>query len=677
MASYPSLAPKGAAAKRATINGISNLRFKPFTGHASTSLVTGGRQLARKCLWVARAVEAPAEGGVEQPDLDFSYTEAKKGNVYEPSDVENALKFYFEGAGVAPPADGEFVSNVFGVEDSDCFSDLDNNEGYEADEFLAAGIPEAAPKRRRRDINGDAEADTDDAGIEALDKLKDAEDQMVLEAELEEMFGKGYNKEDDDLAAGARSGMWDWLADFSEVAKERDLAQLSADEGAAAAAAAAAAARRVDGSLPSDVALLSDIARVTREEVPADNADVLDMLGVSASDGLTDEDITSLNFEAAMEEDTSDVQPIAEADLARIDSLLAEDVPDFTLDSAVVVSSGPLAVELPSSQAAMDAYLAAIKKDSDAGIEFDAAQSLAAGAALEVVSLKATADAATDALLTQVSSLGDVAPLGDLGNFNEADELLITADEDADTGIQELRAEFRGIDELEQVAEVDLIPNDETIEYLSNVVSQAEAYMTEEEQHKAAGVDEVLLDIEDELLDEGYDDESETFDEITADEGVWAERIVELTRVTKVVKGGKIMGFRCVAVVGNGQGLVGVGCQAGRDVQTAVKRTLVNARKNIVQVPLVGAGTIPHKAEEKYHAAHVVLVPASDGTGCIAGGAVRSVLELAGVQNILAKRLGTRSALNNARCTVKALQSLKTLNEVAKARGVPMEKLMI
>jgi small subunit ribosomal protein S5 len=108
-----------------------------------------------------------------------------------------------------------------------------------------------------------------------------------------------------------------------------------------------------------------------------------------------------------------------------------------------------------------------------------------------------------------------------------------------------------------------------------------------------------------------------------------------------------------------------------------MQRALVDAKKNIVLVPLVGAGTIPHKSQSKYHAAKVVIVPASDGTGVIAGGSIKSVLELAGVQNVLAKRLGCRSALNNARATVKAMQQLKTLNEVSKARGVPMSRLLL
>lgn len=148
-------------------------------------------------------------------------------------------------------------------------------------------------------------------------------------------------------------------------------------------------------------------------------------------------------------------------------------------------------------------------------------------------------------------------------------------------------------------------------------------------------------------------------------------------RAPQVVKGGKIMGFRCVAIVGNANGLVGVGCMAGREVAVAVKRTLLDARRNVVRVPIVGAGTIPHRVESKYHAARVVVVPAADGTGCIAGGAVRSVLELAGVKNCLAKRIGSRSALNSARATVKGLGNCRSLKETAATRGVPFESLLL
>lgn len=95
------------------------------------------------------------------------------------------------------------------------------------------------------------------------------------------------------------------------------------------------------------------------------------------------------------------------------------------------------------------------------------------------------------------------------------------------------------------------------------------------------------------------------------------------------------------------------------------------------QVPLVGAATVPHRVEAKFNAARCVVVPAADGTGVLAGSSIRSVLELAGVQNVLAKRIGCRSLLNNARCTVAALSQLQTLQEASKSRGVPIERLLL
>jgi len=158
--------------------------------------------------------------------------------------------------------------------------------------------------------------------------------------------------------------------------------------------------------------------------------------------------------------------------------------------------------------------------------------------------------------------------------------------------------------------------------------------------------------------------------------GNFQERIIDMARVTKVVKGGKLMGFRCVAVIGNQAGVVGVGVDSGREVTTAVKRALVDARKNLIRVPLVGAGTVPHRVEAKAHASKVLVVPASDGTGCVAGGAVRAVLELAGVRNCLSKRVGTRNPLNTARATVAALSQLRTLQETAAGRDLPLEALL-
>jgi small subunit ribosomal protein S5 len=155
----------------------------------------------------------------------------------------------------------------------------------------------------------------------------------------------------------------------------------------------------------------------------------------------------------------------------------------------------------------------------------------------------------------------------------------------------------------------------------------------------------------------------------------WQERVVQIRRVTKVVKGGKKLSFRAVVIVGNEKGQVGVGVGKAADVIGAVKKGVADGRKNVIEVPLTKSNSIPHPINGAGGGAQVMMRPASPGTGVIAGGAVRTVLELAGVRNILAKQLGSSNPLNNARATIDALQSLRTLADVAKERGVPIEHL--
>ncbi|VXD21694.1 30S ribosomal protein S5 [Planktothrix paucivesiculata] len=155
----------------------------------------------------------------------------------------------------------------------------------------------------------------------------------------------------------------------------------------------------------------------------------------------------------------------------------------------------------------------------------------------------------------------------------------------------------------------------------------------------------------------------------------WQERVVQIRRVTKVVKGGKKLSFRAVVIVGNEKGQVGVGVGKAADVIGAVKKGVADGRKNVIEVPLTKSNSIPHPINGEGGGAQVMMRPASPGTGVIAGGAVRTVLELAGVRNILAKQLGSSNPLNNARATISALQSLRTFAEVAKERGIPIEHL--
>ena len=155
----------------------------------------------------------------------------------------------------------------------------------------------------------------------------------------------------------------------------------------------------------------------------------------------------------------------------------------------------------------------------------------------------------------------------------------------------------------------------------------------------------------------------------------WKERVVQIRRVTKVVKGGKKLSFRDIVVVGNEKGQVGVGVGKASDVIGAVKKGVADGKKHLVEVPLNKAYSIPHPTTGRAGGARVFMRPAAPGSGVIAGGAVRIVLELAGVRNILAKQLGSDNPLNNARAAAAAINSLRTLGSVAEERGIPIEKL--
>jgi small subunit ribosomal protein S5 len=158
-------------------------------------------------------------------------------------------------------------------------------------------------------------------------------------------------------------------------------------------------------------------------------------------------------------------------------------------------------------------------------------------------------------------------------------------------------------------------------------------------------------------------------------ESDWQERVVQIKRVTKVVKGGKKLSFRAVVIVGNERGQVGVGVGKAADVIGAVKKGVADGKKHLVNVPLTKNNSIPHPATGEGGGAKVMMRPAAPGTGVIAGGSVRTVLELAGVKNVLAKQLGSDNPLNNARATVDALETLRTFSEVAEERGIPVENL--
>ena len=140
-------------------------------------------------------------------------------------------------------------------------------------------------------------------------------------------------------------------------------------------------------------------------------------------------------------------------------------------------------------------------------------------------------------------------------------------------------------------------------------------------------------------------------------ESEWKEQVVQIRRVTKVVKGGKKLSFRAIVIVGNKKGQVGVGCAKASEVIIAIQKAIADGRKNLITVPIFKT-TIPHPITGRSGAGAVMLRPASQGTGIIAGGAVRSVLELAGIENILSKSLGSKSPLNAANATLEALKAL-------------------
>ncbi len=157
----------------------------------------------------------------------------------------------------------------------------------------------------------------------------------------------------------------------------------------------------------------------------------------------------------------------------------------------------------------------------------------------------------------------------------------------------------------------------------------------------------------------------------TADEEVIREKVIQISRVTKVVKGGKNMSFRVTVVVGDGKGRVGLGIGKSEEVPTAIRKGIQEARKDQILINLTGS-TIPHVIYGKSGASRVILRPAIPGTGVIAGGAVRSILEMLGVSDIVAKAQGSRNPINIARATLDGLSKLMTVDAVAKTRGVKL-----
>ena len=221
--------------------------------------------------------------------------------------------------------------------------------------------------------------------------------------------------------------------------------------------------------------------------------------------------------------------------------------------------------------------------------------------------------------------------------------------------------ENKELEVVETTEEVVAKTTEETTEEVTEVVEDITAEVEEVVEQKPA------------KKGRGRKKKIETKEEKPVSE--WSEQVVQISRVTKVVKGGKKLSFRAIVIVGNQKGQVGVGCAKAAEVIIAIQKAIADGRKNLITVPIFKT-TIPHPITGESGAGAVMLRPAAQGTGIIAGGAVRSVLELAGIENILSKSLGSNSPLNAANATIEALKSLTPFADVAKKRGLTMAELL-
>ena len=150
----------------------------------------------------------------------------------------------------------------------------------------------------------------------------------------------------------------------------------------------------------------------------------------------------------------------------------------------------------------------------------------------------------------------------------------------------------------------------------------------------------------------------------------FAERLIKISRVSKVTKGGKKLSFRAIVVIGDEKGQVGVGVAKADDVVNAFKKAKADGRKNLIKIPITKSLSIPHRVNGNFGACKIIMRPSIEGSGVIAGGAIRTVLEVAGIKNVIAKQLGSDNLLNNARAAVCGLGNLTTKSQVAKKRDL-------
>ena len=157
---------------------------------------------------------------------------------------------------------------------------------------------------------------------------------------------------------------------------------------------------------------------------------------------------------------------------------------------------------------------------------------------------------------------------------------------------------------------------------------------------------------------------------------MYDEIVLDTKAVVKVTKGGRQRRFQAVVLVGDRKGLVGLGIGKANEISEAVKKARQDAQKNMIKVPIVDGRTIPHEMQMDEGATKVILKPASAGSGLVAGGAVRSVLDIAGYHDIISKSLGARTKINMARATLNALKSMKTIEQVSEMRGKTKEEIL-
>ena len=153
------------------------------------------------------------------------------------------------------------------------------------------------------------------------------------------------------------------------------------------------------------------------------------------------------------------------------------------------------------------------------------------------------------------------------------------------------------------------------------------------------------------------------------------EKLVSVKRTAKVVKGGRIFGFAAIVVIGDGKGRIGFGMGKSREVPAAIQKAMESGRRNMYRIPLNGS-TIQHPIIGRHGATKVVMIPAGEGTGLIAGGAMRAVCEVIGIRDILAKCIGSRSPVNVVRATLKALTQMKTPGDIAAKRGLDISEII-